>query len=356
MSSNANMWINIGMVIGISTGITLLIFSLLLFSYNFMNNQPLFSIPWLTENYMLKIKLSNNISELQNQITKLSEFSNVDINYVKNITIPNVQQILENSIADLKVLNTNSNTEIQTQIDKVNVLLVSLQKSITDSQNSTKTELQKQITELSENLQDKIVKSQESLEEKMKNQITEFNKLFNSENEEIKTKIIPSLKETMEILIDQKIKQNTDEIVLRDLNKLKDDIQTQIDKQNLNINEIKNLINEQVNILKKKTETENLIINTYSNKGEIIHWSVKGDDKGNLCIGDNKNSFCIDKDTGFLFNKNKTEIKISPIELPTLTELPSELPTELPTELPIELPTELPIELPTELPTEPVLF
>ena len=97
------------------------------------------------------------------------------------------------------------------------------------------------------------------------------------------------------------------------------EINKKIDKQNLNINEIKNLINEQVNNLKKKTETESIVINTYSNNGEIIQWSVKGDDKGNLCIGDNKNSFCIDKDTGFLFNKNKTEFKISPNELPLPT-------------------------------------
>ena len=49
--------------------------------------------------------LGENISEIKNQISKLSESSNVDINVVKNDTIPSVKRILEQSIQDLKTSN-----------------------------------------------------------------------------------------------------------------------------------------------------------------------------------------------------------------------------------------------------------
>ena len=314
--SGMDVWLNIGMIIGISTCITILIFMILLILYNFLKNQPLLSIPWLSDNNDIKTKISTNISELQNQINKLSESSNIDINYVKNNTIP----ILEKSIDDLKITNTKSNKDIQTQIDKVNNLLISLQDSIKNVESSNKTELQTQIKSLSDNLQNIIISSQENTQNKLQKQIDDLKSLVNSENEEIKTKIIPIMQESISTLIDQKITQNTNEIILINLNKLKDNIQTQIDEKTLNIEEIKQIIKINLDNLKIKNETASIVINAYAKDGLITQWSIKGDENANLCLGYNKNTFCIDKNTGFLFNKT--------------TELPTELPTESPTESP----------------------
>lgn len=289
---------------------------ILLILYNFLKNQPLLSIPWLSDNNDIKTKISTNISELQNQINKLSESSNIDINYVKNNTIP----ILEKSIDDLKITNTKSNKDIQTQIDKVNNLLISLQDSIKNVESSNKTELQTQIKSLSDNLQNIIISSQENTQNKLQKQIDDLKSLVNSENEEIKTKIIPIMQESISTLIDQKITQNTNEIILINLNKLKDNIQTQIDEKTLNIEEIKQIIKINLDNLKIKNETASIVINAYAKDGLITQWSIKGDENANLCLGYNKNTFCIDKNTGFLFNKT--------------TELPTELPTESPTESP----------------------
>lgn len=311
--SGMDVWLNIGMIIGISTCITILIFMILLILYNFLKNQPLLSIPWLSDNNDIKTKISTNISELQNQINKLSESSNIDINYVKNNTIP----ILEKSIDDLKITNTKSNKDIQTQIDKVNNLLISLQDSIKNVESSNKTELQTQIKSLSDNLQNIIISSQENTQNKLQKQIDDLKSLVNSENEEIKTKIIPIMQESISTLIDQKITQNTNEIILINLNKLKDNIQTQIDEKTLNIEEIKQIIKINLDNLKIKNETASIVINAYAKDGLITQWSIKGDENANLCVGYNKNTFCIDKNTGFLFNKT--------------AELPTELPTESPT-------------------------
>jgi hypothetical protein len=283
-----DIWISIG----ISLGITLLILTLVLILYNYSKGQPLFSNPWLNDTVILKANMSTNILDLQNQVKLTESSSSVDINDIKTNTIPTVQAILEKSINDLKLLNENSNKEIQEQIDIVNTSLITLQNSI----DTDKTELQSQIQSLSNNIQSSITISQENTEKKLQEQIDILKDLVNSENEKIKTNIIPAMKESILILIEQQ-RNNINENISNSLVELKNTIQNQITNQTLNIDEIRQIINDN----KMKSQTESLIINTYTKNGEVIQWTIKGDDNGNLCIGDNIKNFCINKDTGFLF-------------------------------------------------------
>ena len=283
-----DIWISIGL----SLGITLLILTLVLILYNYSKGQPLFSNPWLNDTVILKANMSTNILDLQNQVKLTESSSSVDINDIKTNTIPTVQAILEKSINDLKLLNENSNKEIQEQIDIVNTSLITLQNSI----DTDKTELQSQIQSLSNNIQSSITISQENTEKKLQEQIDILKDLVNSENEKIKTNIIPAMKESILILIEQQ-RNNINENISNSLVELKNTIQNQITNQTLNIDEIRQIINDN----KMKSQTESLIINTYTKNGEVIQWTIKGDDNGNLCIGDNIKNFCINKDTGFLF-------------------------------------------------------
>ena len=106
--------------IGINVGITIVIFISVIMIYNIIMKQPIFSIPWSNENTILKNNISQNISELQNQINKIS---GTDINDIKDNIIPSIQKTLEKAIEETKKINLISNKDLQKQIDELNVLL-----------------------------------------------------------------------------------------------------------------------------------------------------------------------------------------------------------------------------------------
>jgi len=349
----------------INIGITIIIIISSIVIYNIIMKQPIFSIPWSNENTILKNNITQNISELQNQIDKLSGTSNTDINYIKDNIIPSIQKTLEKTIEDTKKINLISNKELQKQIDDLNNLLLSTKKTIEDSNTSNNSDLQNQIKTFSDNLQSSIDKLSENTssdkqnlqkqiddilsiakksiedsnnelqtqlklfsdnlqssidkltektsfeQENLQKQIDAMNDLNKLNVDEIKLKIIPSVKESIEILeniiknADDKITQNKNDL-LSELNKLKNNIQSQIESQTIDtqksIDDIKNTLDN----LKNETKTKTIIINTYTKDGTQIQWTIKGDDNGNLCISDEKNVACIDRESGFLFNGKKS--------------------------------------------------
>jgi hypothetical protein len=214
---------------------------------------------------------------------------------------------LQSSIDKLSENTSSDKQNLQKQIDDV---LSIAKKSIEDSN----TELQNQLKLFSDNLQssiDKLSVKTSSEQEKLQKQIDEMNDLNKLNIDEIKLKIIPSVKESIEILenifknADDKITQNKNDL-LTELNKLKNNIQSQIESQTIDtqksIDDIKNTLDN----LKNETKTKTIIINTYTKDGTQIQWTIKGDDNGNLCISDEKNVACIDRESGFLFNGKKS--------------------------------------------------
>ena len=113
----------------INIGLTIVIFISTIMIYNVIMNQPIFSIPWSNENTILKNNISQNISELQKQIDKISD---TDINNIKDYIIPSIQKTLEKTIEDVKKINSISNKDLQKQIDELNIILLSTKKSIED--------------------------------------------------------------------------------------------------------------------------------------------------------------------------------------------------------------------------------
>ena len=63
---------NIGITIGISLISSIVLLTLALIIYNFVNNQPLFTIPWTNENAKLKDNISTNIAS-KTSLEKLSD-------------------------------------------------------------------------------------------------------------------------------------------------------------------------------------------------------------------------------------------------------------------------------------------
>ena len=239
-------------------------------------------------------------TNLQKQIDDLLLFTKKSVEDSSNKSeLKLLSENLQSSIDKLSEKTISSLAEIQKQIDFT-------KKSIDDSN----TELENQLKTFSYNLQTSIDKLSEktfSEQTELQKQIESIDNLNKLNNEEIKLKIIPSVKESIELLenivknIDVKIIQNKNDIV-SDLTNLKIDIQKQIESQTIDTKKSITDIEKTIDNLKNENETKIFIINTYTKDGTQIRWTVKGDDNGNLCISDTKNMACIDQETGFLFS------------------------------------------------------
>ena len=272
-------------------------------------------------NTINKSELKTFSENLKSSIDKLSEKTsseqeNIKINLQKQID--DLLSFTKKSIEDSEIQNQLKalSDKLQSSIDKLSEKTISsheeLQKQIDFTKKSideSNIELQNQLKTFSYNLQSSIDKFSEktsSEQTELQKQIESINNLNKLNNEEIKLKIIPSIKDSIVLLeniikiADDKITQNKNDII-SDLNNLKNDIQTQIESQAIDTQESINGIKKSLDNLKNENETKIFILNTYTKDGNQIRWTVKGDDKGNLCISDTKNITCIDQETGFLF-------------------------------------------------------
>ena len=268
-------------------------------------------------NTINKSELKTFSENLKSSIDKLSsEQENIKINLQKQID--DLLSFTKKSIEDSEIQNQLKalSDKLQSSIDKLSEKTISsheeLQKQIDFTKKSideSNIELQNQLKTFSYNLQSSIDKFSEktsSEQTELQKQIESINNLNKLNNEEIKLKIIPSIKDSIVLLeniikiADDKITQNKNDII-SDLNNLKNDIQTQIESQAIDTQESINGIKKSLDNLKNENETKIFILNTYTKDGNQIRWTVKGDDKGNLCISDTKNITCIDQETGFLF-------------------------------------------------------
>ena len=275
-----------------------------------------------------KSDLKTFSDKLQNSIDKLSEKSLLEQENIKTTLQKQIDDLLSFTKKSIEDSNTSNKTEIQNQLKTLSEKLQSsidmlsektisnhteIQKQIDFTKKSiddSNTELQNQLKTFSYNLQSSIDKLSEktfSEQTELQKQIESIDNLNKLNNEEIKLKIIPSVKESIVLLenivknIDDKIIQNKNDII-SDLSKLKNDIQKQIESQTIDTKKSIADIEKTIDNLKNENETKIFVINTYTKDGTQIQWTVKGDDNGNLCISDTKNMACIERETGFLFN------------------------------------------------------